>query len=265
MGGGGGRKMSGNGFEQTTYEKWQKWFDIIYEEIQALSIYRDVYREVQKLIKANPKIQKPSSFYDFLDIAYTAFAAMSIRRQIKIKNDSISFARLLSDMKKHPEIMSRDRFVALYKATSDKDCGVEVLQKHLENRPLKTFRKYSDSSGSQFNPEIADHDLQGLKATAEKIEKFADKRIAHYDKSMQKTPATFKDLDDSVDFLENLLKKYCLLFRAESLLNYPGTYQYDWKEIFRYPWIEHKGRSMDRAIKSDLLSEEVDVVEESRK
>jgi len=109
--------------------------------------------------------------------------------------------------------------------------------------------------------------LQGLKYTAEKVEIFTDKRIAHNDKSMQKTLATFKDLDNSVDFLENLLKKYWLLFHAETLLNYPGTYQYDWKQIFRYPWIEHKEGSIvdNRAIKSDLLSEEVEVVAESRK
>jgi len=40
---------------------------------------------------------------------------MGIRRQIKINEDSISFAKLLKEICDTPEILSRDRFVALYK------------------------------------------------------------------------------------------------------------------------------------------------------
>lgn len=255
--------MSGKSFEHTTYEKWQQWLDVIYKEIQALSVYRNVFREVHAIIKANPKIQKPSSFYDFIDIAYIAFATMSVRRQIKNQNDSISFAKLLSEMQKHPKIMSRDRFAALYKGSSDEGRGVKVLQKHSENRAEKAFRKYSDGSGNHFNPEIADRDLQDLQATAKKIEDFADRRIAHCDKRSQKTLASFKNLDDSVDFLENLLKKYYLLFHAVTLINVLPSYQYDWKQIFRYPWIEHK-EVLDRPDKSDLLKRGMRVVERAR-
>jgi hypothetical protein len=187
---------------------------------------------------------------------------MSVRRQIKNKDDSISFARLLSEMQEYPNIISRDRFSALYKAPFVEGRRAKVLQKHSDNRVAKAYQKYSDESGKYFNPKIAERDLQDLQATAKKIEDFADRRIAHYDKRSKKALASFKNLDDSVDFLEKLLKKYCLLFHAETLLNYPGTYQYDWKQIFRYPWIENKERSiMDGAIKNDLLEEEIVVVE----
>ncbi|MDD5593680.1 MAG: hypothetical protein PHG97_02920 [Candidatus Margulisbacteria bacterium] len=240
-------------FEHTTYVKWQQWFDIIYKEIQELLVYRNVFMEVKNIIKANPKIQESSSFYDFLDIAYIAFATMSVRRQIKNDKDSISFARLLSEMQRHPKIMSKERFAAMYKMSSDEGRGVPALRKHLENRVQKAFRKYSDESRNYFNPKIADRDLQYLRMTVKKIEDFADRRIAHCDKRSRKTLASYKNLDDSIDFLENLVRKYYLLFHADALISVLPFYQYDWKQIFKHPWIEHK--------ESDLMEEEVGVVE----
>ncbi len=80
-------------FLDSTFEKWNKWLDVIYLDIIKLSLERDIFREVQKMIKNNVKIQKPSVFYDFLGKAYIASSVMTIRRQTKEK-DSISFLRL---------------------------------------------------------------------------------------------------------------------------------------------------------------------------
>ena len=48
----------------------------------------------------------------------------------------------------------------------------------------------------------------------------------------------YVELDDCLDCLEKLLKKYLLLFTAEAHLYIVPIWQYDWKEIFRRPWIE---------------------------
>jgi len=48
------------------FSKWNKWIDVIRSEITDLSFNRNIFREVQDIIKNNPKIQKPSSFYEFL-------------------------------------------------------------------------------------------------------------------------------------------------------------------------------------------------------
>lgn len=206
--------------------KWNKWLDVIYLEIRSLSVNRNIFWEVQNVIKNNPKIQKPSSFYEFLGSTYVISALMGVRRQIKINKDSIiSFAKLLKEIFDTPEILSRDRFVALYKGSA-----VE----HLANRH---FDKFAGKVGSHVDPDLIRLSLEELNIKARKCEKFADQRIAHFDKRASKNIPTFKDLDDCIDFLEELIKMCYLLFRAISLTSILPVYQYDWKAIFREPWL----------------------------
>jgi len=77
--------------------------------------------------------------------------------------------------------------------------------------------------------------LENLKVKARKCEKYADQRIAHFDKGVIKNVPTFKDLDDCIDFLEGLTKMCYRLFHAVSLTSILPVYQYDWKAIFREP------------------------------
>ena len=53
------------------FDKWNKWLESIYKEIINLSSHRHIYKEVAIIINKNPRIQKPSSFYEFLEISYT--------------------------------------------------------------------------------------------------------------------------------------------------------------------------------------------------
>ena len=207
------------------FNKWNKWLDVIYLEIRSLSVNKNIFWEVQNIIKNNPKIQKPSSFYEFLGNTYVISALMGIRRQIKSDEDSISFAKLLKEICDTPEILSRNRFVALYKGSA-----VE----HLAN---KHFDKFAGKVGSHVDPNLIRFKLENLKVKARKCEKYADQRVAHFDKGVIKNIPTFKDLDDCIDFLEELMKMFYRLFRAISLTSMLPVYQYDWKAIFREPWL----------------------------
>jgi len=210
-----------------TFNKWTKWLDIIHKEITSLSTNRHIFWEVQEIIKSNKKIQKPSSFYEFLGSAYASLAVMCIRRQVKIDKQSISFARLLEQISNNPRVISRQRYVALY--------GIDSMMKETGERD---FNKFADKSGKHINSAIVLADLDQLRTKASKCEKFADMRVAHFDKRALKNPPTFKDVDDCIDLLEGLLKKYTLIFRATSLTSILPTWQYDWKEIFYQPWIK---------------------------
>lgn len=207
------------------FNKWSKWLEVIEKEVTNLFRYQYIFNEVQEIIKKNPKIQKPSSFYEFVGTSYVSFMVMGIRRQIKIDNQSISFARLLREIIETPDILTRKRFVALYISGIGEECG---------NRDFNLFAEndadYIDSSKIQ-------KDFEKLKLTGKKLEDFADKRIAHSDIREPKNIPIFQDIDDSIYFLGELLKKYVLLFRAEGLLFVLPVYQYDWKEIFKHAWL----------------------------
>jgi hypothetical protein len=207
------------------FDKWNKWLDVINDEVATLAINRHIFWEVQNIIRNNEAIQKPSSFYAFLGSSYVALAVMAVRRQLKIDKTSISFARLLQEIIDTPAVISRARFVDLYKGSN------------VEDLADRDFDRFSADGKSYVDIEMVRADLEKLNTLGQGCEAFADKRIAHYDSRAPKVLPTFNELDACIDYLEWLLKKYRLLFRAEAVISVLPAWQYDWKEIFQLPWL----------------------------
>ncbi|MEE8186120.1 MAG: hypothetical protein V3T99_00475 [Nitrososphaerales archaeon] len=208
--------------------KWIRWIKAINDEIQKMKLYRYIFWEVQGIIKNNVKLHKPSAFKEFLAHNYGIHILMMIRRQCKSDKQSISVRRLLEEMKRSPEIVTRDYFVSLYKPSTR-----ELGNEH--------FDSYAGQNKDYVSPESIEKDLADLKSQLQKCEKFADRTIAHID--IRKGSAiipTFADLDRAIDFLVNICNNYHVLLTAESYYEGPPIFQYDWKAIFRVPWIENR-------------------------
>ena len=206
-------------------EKWIKWLGVIEKEIQWLLINMDIFLEVNSMIRDNKDIQKSDAFHRYLGDTYVAYALMGIRRQIKVDDQSISFARLLSEIAESPEILSREYYTGLYKG--------KVVERFAD----RDFDRYIGQSKDHICPEAVKKDLEKLRQTAIKCEEFADRRIAHTDKRDVQSPV-FKDADDCIDLLDKLGVKYIGIFHGASMQSLMPTYQYDWQEIFRYPWLK---------------------------
>jgi len=205
--------------------KWTKWLKVIHDDIQSLLINRNIFWEVQKIIRNNKDIQKPSSFYQYLGDTYVAYSAIAIRRQIKHDNQSISFARLLSEIMEDPIPLSRTYFKSLYVGSV------------VETFADRDFDKFTGANKDHICPRMVRNDLEALKLQAKKIEDFADKRIAHHDKKQPKSLPTFSEVDDCINLLDQLYVKYHLVFHASSMTSLMPVYQYDWKAIFEVPWL----------------------------
>jgi len=87
-------------------------------------------------------------------------------------------------------------------------------------------------------PNEVDKDLSELQNKSKVIKGYVDKTIAHLDNSKAYKLPTYKELNDCLDYLEELLKKYLRLFRPTHFPTIVPVYQYDWMVIFRRPWIE---------------------------
>jgi len=83
-------------------------------------------------------------------------------------------------------------------------------------------------------------DLHLLRKKTKPCEDFSDKRIAHTDKKAPKSIPTFNELNDAIDTLDKLYVRYHLMFHAVDMKTTLPIRQYDWKEVFRHPWIEDK-------------------------
>jgi hypothetical protein len=206
-------------------KKWIRWLKSIEVEITQLVIAKDIFWSVQKLIDKNNKIQKPSSFFKYMGDTYISFIVMGIRRQIKIDSQSISFVRLLSEIERSSKKISRKYFKQLYKGSS-----VEFLADN-------DFNQFCINLGDPYiSSAMVRNDLIELRKVACLCEEFADKIIAHSDKRAPKTLPTFNDADEAIDFLDKLYVKYHLIFHAASMQSLMPVYQYDWQQIFDYPW-----------------------------
>ncbi len=223
-------------------EKWLKWMEIIQGEIQTLLRDTNMFWEVQDIIRENPRIQKPSAFYSYLGRTYLSHALAGLRRQIKPQKDSISFVGLLDEIAKNPEELSFKYYCSIRWSESEAQqlTKLGLARFGLDHQEVmkSEFEKYADASGEHVCPKMVKDDLNALKSAVDKHEEFADRRIAHWDKSEPDVIPTFGELDDCIKLLDETYVKYHLLFYAESIDTLMPIYQYEWKTIFLEPWLK---------------------------
>ena len=96
------------------FRKWGKWIVVIHEDVEAAILNGHIRREVAAIIDANPRIQRSSAFYEWMAAIYSDSGLMAVRRQLDKDKQSISLARLLTEIVGAPQALSRGRFVSLY-------------------------------------------------------------------------------------------------------------------------------------------------------
>ena len=243
-------------------QKWLRWMEVVHSEISVLLRDTSKFWEVQDIISANPRIQKPSTFYCYLGRTYLSHALAGLRRQIKPNKESISLIGLLDDIAENPEQLSR----SYYRSLCSHPDGPDICQIESEGRTtlaeagitdssqLKklinadNFAQYADASGKHVCPQMIKADRDKLKSAVEACEEFADKRIAHWDKDEPEDVPTFGELDECIKLLDKTYVKYHVLFYAEWMDTLMPTYQYNWKTVFLEPWLAAVAGSAKRLI-----------------
>ena len=211
------------------FNRWNAWLEVIFDDVQGLLANRRIYQDVQEIVRANPKIQVPSAFYEWMGINYAVTQATGLRRQVDPRPDVISFANFLGEIKEQPAILDRQRYVALHVEGGLPD-----------KRANSDFDRLAGKGKPHINPDKVEADLTEMKQKVDKIRIYANKRITRFDHSDFRSVPTFPEINDSLDFLETLLAKYLRLFRANAPLTLVPVWKYDWKKVFRTPWLEEE-------------------------
>jgi hypothetical protein len=197
---------------------------VIHDEVQQLLVAEHIFWGTQKMIKHNKKLHKPSAYYQYMGDAHASMVLTGIRRQIKIDSQSISLARLLSEIRDNCEKISRDYYRELYVGSTVEDlAGVD-------------FDRLAGKGSSHYLKNRATRDLNALKSRARECEAFADRRIAHRDTREPTTVPTFSNASRAIKLMDRLWCKYNLLLNANHTDTLMPTFQYDWAEAFNVPW-----------------------------
>lgn len=216
--------------DQERLRRALKWLDIIAAEVIELLINNYVFWEVQKIIRANRKLQQTESiFFEWMGSVFAHSAAVGVRRQAGLSDQGISLRRLLVELQRHPHLVTREYHRNLYK---DKSARV---QRAVD----KAYDTYVGLGRTELDPARIQEDIDLLSAASEKIRHYTDRVVAHHDqRGLGKPVPAFHDLSNCLLEMDELVLKYSELMKGEAKITLLPTFLYDWKSIFRIPWIE---------------------------
>lgn len=218
------------------YEKWCGWLTQVETHVLDLHHHRQLWQEIKDAI-----LKKTGDTSDIFLTHYTRLyvdgQVMAVRRLVShspTDKKSISLGRLIADVQSHPTVMSRDRYVSLHKSPSD-DAWVRA---DWERMARETYDdEWGDGQGN-IDAQKLQADLDRLDELSGKVRAFANRMVAHIDRRGLKRLPTFKDLNDAIDVIGEMFKRYALLLTASSWASVTPTIQEDWRATFRSPLFE---------------------------
>jgi hypothetical protein len=215
---------------ESRVEKWTRWLKRIENEIIAMHSHRDVFRNVGEIVDDHGSLP-PSHFFSYLTDWYASTQATAVRRQADTHPQVESLGRLLKEIRDDPGRLTRDRFVDQYDTLNARR-GREAWDE-----------KFGGEVGTHVDPGIVAAGLDALVSAADRVKQHVDKHVAHADEDPLSEPLTFEELNAAIDGISDLFEKYSLLLTASSWATLVPVMQYDWKAVFRVPWIKPEGNA----------------------
>ena len=207
-----------------TYRRWVRWWRVLFNDIKTIAHHRDLYRQVTAMIDAKPALQVPSACYDWMQLVYVTSQASAIRRLVDWDRRSISLVRLIEEIADHPEVLSRRRFVGLYRGHLPSAFG----HRH--------FQRIARPGADLVDRRLIRRHRRELLTAHRRLRTFVNKYVAHRDKRPMRHLPTYADLDRCVDVVERLGKEYSFILKAEGTSVVPAIMG-DWKKPFRVAWL----------------------------
>lgn len=96
--------------------------------------------------------------------------------------------------------------------------------------------QYAGEVGNHLDPAIPAADVEALREGAEQVAGYVDRHLAHSDVDPAPMLPKFSDLDQAIDTVGTLFKKYANLLTASSWAMLEPEPQHDWLAIFRRSW-----------------------------
>lgn len=212
--------------DNALYERVKDELNRLCREVRGLRTNQHVFWEVQNIIRENPYIHKPSTFYTWMGQMYVESMTATIRRLIDSRKDTVSLIRLLKQIRADPSCFSRSAYKGRCTNPDLSEAYIDV-----------DYDKLVGEGKQQPDKKKIEADIAKLKKQTEVLKQFVDERVAHSAKEQKKELPRFQDLDDSIEYVEQLLKWYNQLVTGAVIPDFQPSWLYDWKAIFRYPWI----------------------------
>lgn len=203
--------------------------EVIFSDVQDLLLDDHIFWELQDIVRNNPKFPEASGlFTQWMASAFVQATAVGVRRQARSDDDSVSLKWFLLEVRKYPSLVSRKHYMSLYEGKETQ--FIETAQQE--------FDEVAGEGAPYLSVALVEDHLRELDDAVKDIEHYVDRRIAHYDKrGLARPTPTFADLSSALKTLEKLVRLYWKLLKGPAVITLLPTIQYDWKDIFRFPWM----------------------------
>lgn len=210
--------------------KWKRWLDKIGQYLGVLLVSYDVHKDIGRIVSKNKKIQSPALLHNWTSNNYIHTVYVSIRRLTDKDPRTISLYRLLEDIKKHPKVITRSKYVSGYPEW--------MRTEGFADRDYNNFANIRDNYISKFKIERQQKNL--IKNTII-IKNYTDKWVAHLDLNRKriKRPLS-RDIKKAIQCIDELYCQYNMLLTRGGLRTRKPVIQFDWKEPLRHAWIEEE-------------------------
>lgn len=213
-----------------------EWLEYLKREIGEILLRRHIHDEFHAMLGAQQHCD--TTFWSHYHRMYVETQIMAIRRLSDTNYRTMSFVRFLREIRANCQLVSRDAYVARWIESVDHPPEVSY---RMANNQYDDFT--SNAGDDEISSEELEKDETRLTGLSERLRRFADQYVAHFDRDRVEVEATYDDLDSAIDELCQLLKHYHLLVNQGALMNCQPVIQGDWAAPFRQSLTESASSS----------------------
>ncbi len=197
--------------------KWERWLDDVAADLFELWYDETRWRQLHELAQDNPAIPNAYDFLGWVDVLYLQAAALGVRRQAEIRDDSISLARLLNEVAHDPAVLLNAPF------------HFSVCHGH-ESIAFTITPSVEDVARA------AEEDLRQLRTAATSVVETVNKAVAHRE-SVQARRGSLdaSAVERATRLLRTVLVRYTFAIKGSIFLSGPLP-SYEWMQAFTVPW-----------------------------
>ena len=165
---------------------------------------------------------------------------LGIRRQIDRDKRAHSLSNFLGALIRQPDVYSLDECIATFLERASRWDFVEPTRSQYEREAHELYAAVADASGIALDPKVMQRDLSFIPKSCRKMEAIANKHIAHNDRDKHEYQFTITELDEAVNGVKAVIRKYGRLFDGGGA----GAGEPDIDEmlaLYRFAWLEDDG------------------------
>lgn len=218
--------------DDEVFARWLTRIEPIRHELKWLYASRRQFRAVTEMFETNPQLNAIGGrVFEWLKEMWIHDTVINVRRELDDTRNVESFGVLLDEALKRPQVLTRRRFVD---GIAETDFRWELLNDKFT--ALGIIKSAADSMDDYLAPANISADRKGLNRVADSVLAFADRAVAHRTPGFTNS-ATFKDLNDAIDSIEPVFKKYFEIINGNSFDLLDRPLDSEWAKPFEFAWL----------------------------